>query len=334
MTEHRRRLLIAGALLGAVLILFRQALAAVAAQLAAAWIMVALALPICRVLETRLPPGWAAGLSLSALALVMAGLVLSILPPLIEQVRQLSAMAPEMLRWLTGMMNELRDWLGEHGISLAPVRDNLMDKLVAGAGGVMNTVVQRLRQAASSMSTVLLSPLLAFYLLRDRRRVASLLTMAAPVAYRSRVVRAAREMRRETAGYLRGQLLICVFVAVLTSVSLLLLRTPGWLVLGLLMGVLELVPYIGPVAAGIPAVVLSIPLGWMQALWTVLALFAVQQVEGTLLSPRLMSGATKLHPAVVLLAISAGGVMFGAWGMMFALPAVVSVRGAVRGARV
>lgn len=333
MKAAHRRLLIAGLCTLAVLILFRRALTAVAVQLAAAWLMVALALPLCRVLEKRLPPSWAAGLSLSSLALVLIGLVMGVVPPLIEQGRQLSAMAPELLRWGTSLLNDLRNWLGEHGVSLAPVRDNLMDKLVIGAGGVMNTVVQRVRQAASSMSTVLLSPLLAFYLLRDRHKVSSILTLAAPVQYRARVVRAAREMRRETAGYLRGQLLICLFIAILTSLCLLFLRTPGWLVLGLLMGVLELVPYIGPIAAGIPAVLLSLQHGWMQALWTLLALFTIQQLEGTLLSPRLMSGATRLHPAVVLLAISAGGVMFGPWGMMLALPAVVSVRGAVRGAR-
>lgn len=71
--------------------------------------------------------------------------------------------------------------------------------------------------------------------------------------YRRAVVLAAREMRRETAGFLRGQLLLSGMVGLLTGLGLLLVGTPGWLVLGVLMGIMELIPYIGPIIAGIPA---------------------------------------------------------------------------------
>lgn len=333
MQQTRRKGWIYLAAAAVLLAVLWRAVTAVAVQLAAAWLLVAAALPLCRRLETTMSASLAAGFSLGALALGLAALVLSVVPPLLRQAGQLSAMAPSLIKWITGMADQLRGWLGEHGVSLAPVRDNLLEKLLIGAGDVMNGLVQRLRQAASSMGTVLLSPLLAFYLLRDRRRVASFLTLLAPVRYRAQVVRAARQMRWETVGYLRGQLLLCAAVGALTSLGLLALGIPGWLVLGLLMGVLELVPYVGPVAAGIPAVLLSLQHGWLRALWTLLVLFGVQQLQGTLLSPRLMSGATRLHPAVVLLAISFGGVLYGPWGMMLALPALVSVRGAVRGMR-
>ena len=140
-------------------------------------------------------------------------------------------------------------------------------------------------------------------------------------------------MRRETANFLRGQLLLSAFVGVLTAVGLLLTGTQGWLVLGLLMGVMELVPYIGPVIAGVPTVLLALQGGMARALWALGVLVAVQQLEGGLLSPRLLSGATKLHPVWVLLAISTGGMLGGAMGMLLALPVVVSLRGALRGLR-
>ena len=67
--------------------------------------------------------------------------------------------------------------------------------------------------------------------------------------------------------------------------------------------------------------------------WTLMVLWTVQQVEGSFLSPRLLSGATRLHPLTVLLAISAGGIFSGTLGMLLALPVVVSIRGAMRGLR-
>ena len=99
------------------------------------------------------------------------------------------------------------------------------------------------------------------------------------------------------------------------------------------MGVMELIPYIGPFIAGVPAVLLALQSGWTAALWTLLAICLVQQVEANLLSPRLLSGATRLHPLAVLLAIAFGGMAGGVIGMMAALPLVVCVRGAVRGWR-
>ena len=180
------------------------------------------------------------------------------------------------------------------------------------------------------MSPVTLAPLLAFYLLRDRRRISANLTLLAPVKYRRAVVLAAREMRRETAGFLRGQLLLSGMVGLLTGLGLLLVGTPGWLVLGILMGIMELIPYIGPIIAGIPAVLLALSGGWSRALWTLAVLVGVQQLEGGFLSPRMLSGATKLSPLTVLLSISAGGVLGGTRGMLLALPVVVSLRGAAR----
>ena len=119
----------------------------------------------------------------------------------------------------------------------------------------------------------------------------------------------------------------------MTAVGLLLTGTPGWLLLGLLMGVLELVPYIGPVLAGVPAVLLALQGGWTRALWTLAVLLAVQETEGAVLSPRLVGKATALHPMCVLLLVSAGGMIAGAVGMVLTIPLVVSVRGAIRGWR-
>ena len=101
----------------------------------------------------------------------------------------------------------------------------------------------------------------------------------------------------------------------------------------LLMGVMELIPSIGPLLAGIPAVLLGLTGGWNRALWTLAVLVGVQQLEGGILSPRMLSGATKLSPLTVLLSISAGGLLGGTLGMLLALPVVVSLRGALRAFR-
>ena len=324
---------VAAALAALAAFLLRRVLAALLWQLLAGYTLMALALPLCRLLEKRFSATAAASLSFAGLAVLGLGVLLLLIPPLIRQLRQVSDMFPAVMAWGQGVWSRAQALLREKGIDLTPVRDGLFAQLTQRAGAVMSGAAQAAGQAVQSVSKLFLAPLLAFYLLRDRRRIASSLTLLLPVRHRARAVRAAREMRRETANFLRGQLLLSAFVGVLTAVGLLLTGTQGWLVLGLLMGVMELVPYIGPVIAGIPAVLLALQGGMARALWALGVLVAVQQLEGGLLSPRLLSGATKLHPVWVLLAISAGGMLGGAMGMLLALPVVVSLRGALRGLR-
>jgi len=333
LTRDRRRLLLTLGVGAAAAFLLRRALLALGVQLAAAAVLMLLALPLCRALEKRLPPSAAALMSLLLLGAGAAALLMTLLPPLFRQLTQLGEDLPGILAWARGLWQRLSDWLKARGADMTPVREELFAQISRRAGEAVTGLANLLRRAVGSVSRVMLAPLLAFYLLRDRKRIAAGLTLLLPVAFRARGVRAAREMRRETAAFFRGQLLLSLSVGALTALGLLLTGTPGWLLLGLLMGVMELIPYIGPLIAGIPAVLLALQNGWISALWTLAVLFAVQQLEGTILSPRLLAGATQLHPMAVLLLVSAGGILGGPLGMVAVLPAVVSLRGALRGWR-
>ena len=306
--------------------LLRRALIAVAVQLGAAALLMLISLPLCRLLEKRLKPTMAAILSLLLLFALAAGILLFFLPPALRQLRQLGAAAPGLLAWGKEAWQRLSGWFSLRGIALAPVQEEFLSLVSSQAGAFVARAMNTLRRLLGSAGRLLLAPLLAFYLLRDRKRICAGLTLLLPVSCRARGVRAAREMRRETSAYLRGQLLLSLCVGGMTALGLLLTGTPGWLLLGLLMGVMEMIPYVGPFVAGLQN-------GWLRALWTLGTLVLVQQVEGAVLSPRLLGGATQMHPMAVLLLISAGGVLMGPVGMVAILPVVVGLRGALRGWR-
>ena len=336
---ERQRIRVQGQVLAAIAVaavagvLLRHVLWALLMQLAAAALLMLLALPLCRLMERRWPGTLSAALSLGVLAALIVAAVLLLVPPVMRQFRQLTDALPAVLAWCQKWLEQAQAWLSERDISLIPARDELFSQISVRVGGLVTSLAGLVGRAAQGLGQWLLSPLLAFYLLRDRHRIAAGLTLVIPVKYRARAVRAAREMRRETAGFLRGQLILSLVVGSLTAASLLVVGTPGWLLLGVFMGIMEMVPYIGPFIAGVPAVLLAMQGGLARALWTLGALVLVQQMEGTFLSPRLLSGATRLHPLTVLLAISAGGMLGGTIGMVAVIPAMVSVRGALRGWR-
>lgn len=317
----------------AVAIFLRQVLLALAQQLLAAYLLMALALPLCRLLERRLSPSLSAAMAFVGVMLLALGAGVLLIPPLVRQFRQLGEVFSVLLQWGQDVLGQVQAFLTEKGMDIAPVREELFARVSQQAGVWVSTAAQSLKQAAQSVGKLFLAPLLAFYLLRDRRRIAPLLALAVPVRHRARAVRAAREMRRETVNFLRGQLLLSAAVGGLTGAGLLIVGTPCALALGLLMGVMELIPYIGPVLAGALAVLLALQGGLVRALWTLGVVLLVQQADSSLLSPRLLSGATNMHPLWVLLLISAGGMLGGALGMMAVLPLAVSIRGAARGWR-
>ena len=326
------RVVLLAALAGLIVLLW-PVIASLLTQLAAGWALAMLALPLCRMLERHMKPTLAAILSFAALLAAVAALVLLALPPLVGQFRTLAAALPGLLETASSWIDRLQVWLEARGLSLTPVRGELLTAVSSRLGMLAGGLANVAGKIVKSVSKVFLAPLIAFYLLRDRKMICTRLLLLVPVAWRKRAVRAAREMKRETLGFLRGQLLLSGAVGAMTSVGLLLTGTSGWLALGVLMGVMELIPYIGPVIAGVPAVLISLGGGLMQGVWTVAVLLIVQQIEGSVLSPQLLSGATRLHPLAVLAAVSAGGMLAGAAGMLAAVPVVVSVRGMARGVR-
>ena len=188
----------------AILWLTRHVLWALMMQLLGGYALMAMALPLCRVLEKRMSPGLAAALSFLALGLAAAAVLVGLIPPLVQQFRQVSAMFPAWLSWLEQRLAQGQSFLQERGVNLSPVRDEFFSTVSRYAGNAVSALAGAAAQTVRTMSKLVLSPLIGFYLLRDRRQIASLLILLLPVSWRARAVRAGREMRRETAGFLRG----------------------------------------------------------------------------------------------------------------------------------
>ena len=95
---------------------------------------------------------------------------------------------------------------------------------------------------------------------------------------------------------------------------------------GVFVGAFNVIPYLGPILGGVPAVILALSVSWKRAAFAILALFLVQQIDGMVISPRVMGNVTGFSPAVVLLTLYVGARLNGVWGMLLALPAMMAAR--------
>lgn len=189
-----------------------------------------------------------------------------------------------------------------------------------------------LGRGIGSVFTVLgylvLTPVLTFYLLRDYDRIVHRLGELIPPVHREAVVTGAREYDDLLSRYLRGQFTVAVIIGSITTVGLFVLGFPYALLLGVLVAVFGLVPYVGLILSLIPAVLIALVSGEVVASLLKVALVygLAQALEGMVISPRIVGGSVGLHPVWVVLALAIGGFFFGFVGLLIAVPAAVGIK--------
>ncbi|MBR6525477.1 MAG: AI-2E family transporter [Clostridia bacterium] len=292
------------------------------------------ALPLAKLYEKRFPRGLSCLMSLLSLLLILSGLIALLIPPILKQMRTAAELIPTILTWCENMLtkianNSILDRLG------IPISDTVNAEKLLRSGaekltGVLPALIRGIRSAADKLSSAFIAPVLGYYFLRDREMFSYQASLLIPLRHRTSMLEAVQDMRRETGAYLRSQVLVALCVGGLTAAGLALAGVPAWLVLGLLMGVCEIIPYIGPIIGGIPVVLFGMSKGMGTMLWALLITLIVQQLEGMVIAPRMMAGATGLHPVHVLLLLTLGSMLFGIWGLLFSIPVFICLRAALR----
>jgi len=167
---------------------------------------------------------------------------------------------------------------------------------------------------------IILAPILAFYLLKDFDQIKEWFLKLIPAVGRKDIINLGQQMDKILKSFLRGHLFVALLVGGLTALGLSIIGMEFALVLGLIAGVFNIIPYFGPLFGIIPAVSLALLQSKKMALYVFIIMFIIQQVEGNIISPKILGKSTGLHPLVIILALLAGGHLFGIVGMIIAVP--------------
>lgn len=327
---HARWLKIALAATSAILLcaLFYQQLGMLVTVLLTGCILAFLLSPLCDIMAML-------GLRKRALSVVaaflvvillLAGLIVLLLPPLFGQIKELSRLMARSMDTIQGMLSQLNHFLEARGIPAVDLGKIDWSWLTNGLMGVLNGTKNIAGSMIGSISRFGLSLMLAFYFLLYKEQVLLSAELMIPSSARKITLQMCASVIRELRQYIKGQLTIALIVGVIAGVGLALVRAPSPLLLGAIVGIFNLIPYFGPLIGGIPTVLMALGQGLPTAALSALVLFIVQQLDGFLISPRVMSGMMGISPTVVLLAIIVGSTISGVSGMFFAIPVLLIVR--------
>ncbi|MCL4352808.1 MAG: AI-2E family transporter, partial [Firmicutes bacterium] len=173
--------------------------------------------------------------------------------------------------------------------------------------------------------SVIISPILAFYLLKDLERIRKRFWQVIPISWHPSVYVLALDVDRALNGFIRGQLLVALLVGTLSGLWVAFLGIPLAFLIGVIAGVTDVIPYVGPIAGAIPAVMLGMERSPIIAGMAILGFVAIHQLEGAVIGPKIMGDYVGLHPLVVIFAILAGGEMGGLVGLLLAVPSAAVI---------
>lgn len=325
-TVQRRLWPIAAALglaLGALAL--RGLLLQVGALLLYAGLLCFAAAPLSRWFERKLSRPVAALCGLLSFALAVVLVLWLLLPAMLRELIAMSGTLIKTLSQLSDLVNRWRELIQARlpGLRLPMPDLSALEGVFSDiAGGGISLAVN----LADLVGRTSLATMLAYFMLCDRDRLLLRLELLLPRSVRHAAVRVGNAVCRELRLYLRAQLGIALAVGLLSCVGLALIGVRSALALGPMIGLLNMIPYLGPYIGGIPAVLIALGDGWQKALATVVALAVVQQLDGSLISPRIIGSLTGFSPALVLVGIFAGARLGGIAGMLFALPVMLVVR--------
>jgi predicted PurR-regulated permease PerM len=201
---------------------------------------------------------------------------------------------------------------------------SLKDQLVAGAAGwssaIASTALSTGGSIASGAFDFVLAMVIGFFALVDLPRLTREIYGLAPASWRDDIAHFAITLTRVLGGWLKGTMIQSTVVASIAAIGLMIVGLPYALALGVLAGLLNIVPYIGPAIALLLAAAAGLFISPAAAVWAVIAVVVAQQVDALYLAPRILGKQVDLHPLLVVFAFLTGAALFGVVGMVLAVP--------------
>ncbi|WP_404331270.1 AI-2E family transporter [Mesobacillus maritimus] len=191
--------------------------------------------------------------------------------------------------------------------------NTLPDRLTNGISNIVGWI-------ANITITIVTVPFLLFFMFKDGHRLKAAIAKFIPAAYRKQGVETLESTAKTLSAYIQGQVTVALFVGTLSFIGFLIVDLPYALVMALIVSVTNIIPYVGPIIGGAPAVIVGLFDSPAKAALVLVVIVIAQQLEGNLLSPLILGKSLDTHPATIIIILLVAGNLAGILGMVLAVP--------------
>lgn len=249
--------------------------------------------------------------------------IVLLVPPLLHELSELVKNFAVIWERVVGVFVSARELSAQYGIAENIARG--LESLERGLTSTITSALGTIRGFFGGLISFLIVLVLTFYMVVEEDSLRRSLKSIVPSAYHSYLTGLFGRVQDKMGLWLRGEIILMVVVGLFSYVGLLILDVDYALILGILAGFAELIPYAGPVIAAIPAVILAFTQAPIKALFVIVLYFAIQQLENHLLVPKVMQRAVGLNPIISIVSLLVGAQLFGVLGAILAIPVATAL---------
>lgn len=262
------------------------------------------------------------------LAALLVLFVVGVLPLTITELDAFADMIPTYTKEASMRLNQMQRFYSHCTlpVSLRKVVDETIVR-------VEDTLLRHIRSVAefivslfSHALAIVIAPILSFYMLRDLALIKDTFFALLPASESKDIGHLLRELDAVLGGFIRGHLLVSLIVGVLSFIGLTLLRIDFALLIGIVAGVFDIIPYFGPVIGALPAVIIALLESPLKAFYVAVLFLMIHQLESTIISPKILGERVGLHPLTVIFVILVGGQLAGIVGVLVAVPLTAGLK--------
>lgn len=237
----------------------------------------------------------------------------------------IAGVVPAVVSQSTEFANNLPGYLASLGVGGA-LSEQITGQLISQLGSLPGQIVKVSISVFSNLINVFTVLIFAFYLLLSRNKLDSQLGSFFGEDYKKKAGRLIDMLERRLGGWARGELALMALVGIFSYIGLLILGIPFALPLAILAGLFEIIPYLGPILAGIPAVIIGLSLSPLMGLAVLALYFLIQQVENYVFVPKVMEKSAGVNPIITLVALVIGLKIAGVIGAVISIPIVITIQ--------
>lgn len=275
---------------------------------------------VSKLVERGVPRGASVLLIYVIFFALVSALLANFIPIFINQMK-------EFMEHLPSTIEQFESWMKQFNAGKRGMPEAVQKAFDANLASFEERMTNYISGILASSGTILgqlfnamVIPFLVFYMLKDLKIMERTVVTIFPVRHRKDLIRLLKEIDEALGNYIRGQLLVMLTVGTLVYVGYLIVGMPYSLMLALIVAITNIMPYVGPFIGAAPAITLALTVSPLMALKVAAVNLIVQQLEGNLISPAIVSKSINLHPMLIIFALLLGGEIGGVLGLLLAIP--------------
>ncbi|ANB58974.1 hypothetical protein GFC29_1839 [Anoxybacillus sp. B7M1] len=255
------------------------------------------------------------------------------IPVLLDQLQELTKSLPMLADTYHGWTTKIHDQTAKWPKEMHKRVETSILEVEALLGLWLTKAVTSVKSILNSAMVFLLVPFIAFYMLKDMDEMKQAVWRLTPKKWRKEGIEFLKDVDESLGNYIRGQLFVCTLIGGVAALSLWIAGMNYPLLLGLIIGATNVIPYFGPIIGAIPAALLAATISTKMMMIVMGIIFLLQFLEGNVLSPLIVGKSLHMHPLIIMLSLFLGGELAGIVGMIIAVPFVAVLKVAVLHAR-